>query len=238
LEQPALYNRIDFMAGINAPQNAPWVTLVLPVFLCPTDPASVHPIFSLDPAVAGCNPAQALGLWYAASMGPTHDGDWPDSSFACTFCYTHTASPTCYCCQGYNFGTGYPNSGAAMAQGQFTGMFGRWPKGIRFADVTDGLSRTIMVGETLGAHCRLRSVYAPNFPVAATHIPLNTMDSDEDLPAGQSNFWLTCGFKSLHPNGANFALGDASVHFVNQTIDYKLFNNLGTRAGGENVELP
>jgi prepilin-type processing-associated H-X9-DG protein len=43
--------------------------------------------------------------------------------------------------------------------------------------------------------------------------------------------------KSFHPNGANFAMGDASVRFVPRTIDYRIYNHLGTRAGGEQVQF-
>ena len=31
---------------------------------------------------------------------------------------------------------------------------------------------------------------------------------------------------------------DGSVHFFSETIDYRLYNELGTRAGGEVVTLP
>jgi hypothetical protein len=33
-------------------------------------------------------------------------------------------------------------------------------------------------------------------------------------------------------------IGDASVRFINETIDYRLWCALGTRAGNEAVELP
>ena len=33
-------------------------------------------------------------------------------------------------------------------------------------------------------------------------------------------------------------MGDGSVHFVSISIDYVIYNNLGTRAGGEGAELP
>ena len=51
-------------------------------------------------------------------------------------------------------------------------------------------------------------------------------------------WWRTCGFKSRHPGGANFVTGDGSVHFLSESIDYRLFNELGTRAGGEVVAVP
>ncbi len=35
-----------------------------------------------------------------------------------------------------------------------------------------------------------------------------------------------------------FAMGDGSVRFINTTIDFKLYNALGTRAGGEVAQIP
>jgi prepilin-type processing-associated H-X9-DG protein len=114
-------------------------------------------------------------------------------------------------------------------------MFGRYPNKIRLEHVTDGTSSTIMAGETLPGHCAWMSAYAPNFTVTGTSIPLNTMEEDN----GTGGAWYRCcGFKSRHPGGANFAMGDASVHFVSETIDFRIYNHLGTRAGGEVAQLP
>jgi prepilin-type processing-associated H-X9-DG protein len=33
--------------------------------------------------------------------------------------------------------------------------------------------------------------------------------------------------------GANFLMGDGSVHFINETIDYLTFNFLGSRANSD-----
>ena len=41
------------------------------------------------------------------------------------------------------------------------------------------------------------------------------------------------GFRSLHPGGANFAMADGSVKFIKNSINYKAYRGLGTRAGGE-----
>ena len=76
--------------------------------------------------------------------------------------------------------------------------------------------------------------------ISPTTIPLNTFESDG--PGGQhaagTSWWTTSGFKSRHPGGANFCMGDGSVHFITETIDYRLYNELGSRAGGEVASLP
>jgi len=223
LEQQAIYDRFDFNAHHKDPVNAEPATFVVPTYICPSDPEGQQPI--LSGRFARDNPDPALGMWYPASMGPTH----PD---ACPFCPEPKSapdSPDSYCCQGWNFGTHYPS-------GNGVGMFCRHSLcTIRFEDVRDGLSNTWMVGETLPGHCQFNSAYAPNFNVYPTTIPLNTMEDDE----GRFSMWYrTCGFKSLHPGGAHFALGDGSVCFVSESIDYRLYNNLGTRDGGEPVGVP
>jgi hypothetical protein len=56
--------------------------------------------------------------------------------------------------------------------------------------------------------------------------------------AGEGDWQHSCGYKSAHPGGANFVLGDNSVHFMSDTIDYQLYNALGTRAGKEVAQVP
>ena len=76
-------------------------------------------------------------------------------------------------------------------------MFGRYQKSISFNEVHDGLSNTLMAGETLPTHCNFNGAYNMNFPIAGTTIPINVM---EEAPEGQTTLWYrTCGFKSLHP---------------------------------------
>jgi prepilin-type processing-associated H-X9-DG protein len=114
-------------------------------------------------------------------------------------------------------------------------MFGRYPKGFRVEDVLDGLSNTIMAGETLPDQCCYNGAYANNFPLAGTTIPINTF---EVCPKPPGCHVRACGYKSRHPGGANFLLGDGSVCFLPESIDYRLFNELGTRNGSEAVTLP
>jgi prepilin-type processing-associated H-X9-DG protein len=113
----------------------------------------------------------------------------------------------------------------------------RYKKAISIADIRDGSSNTLMVGETLPRQCAFFSVYAVNFNVASTSIPLNTMQNDDPAQNG-TEWWLRGGFKSRHPGGATFCLGDGSVRFLSDGIDYQLFNELGTRAGREVANVP
>jgi prepilin-type N-terminal cleavage/methylation domain-containing protein/prepilin-type processing-associated H-X9-DG protein len=198
----------------------------LSVFICPSDDAGARPI--MEGYVAqSLSPAHAL--WYPVCMGPTQMDQ-------CPFCPAgNTPSDSNYCCQGNNFGT---NAGNGYPPNSFAGMFGRSNKSIRLPEVSDGLSNTFMVGETLPKHCVFMSAFNHNFPLSGTMIPLNTMESAAGgTPQSGTNWFRTCGFKSNHPNGANFALGDGSIRFVSRSIDYRLYNNLGTRAGGEQGQL-
>jgi prepilin-type processing-associated H-X9-DG protein len=152
------------------------------------------------------------------------------------FCPNPTPSPTNWCVQGWNFGSSANTSiTPPISAGTFAGMFGRYPRSIRFADVTDGLSNTLMVGESIPSHCHWLSAFSPIFSFTSTNIPLNTMEEGD---AAGSNYWRTCGFKSVHPGGVNFLMGDGSVTFIAETIDFQLFNQLGTRAGNEPVQVP
>jgi prepilin-type N-terminal cleavage/methylation domain-containing protein/prepilin-type processing-associated H-X9-DG protein len=221
-EQQNLADALDLSApqGLRNAANAAAVQRTVPLFICPSDPAAATPVKA---RFAAHNASPAHALWYPACMGPTHMDQ-------CPFCPDGTPSPTNFCCQGWNFGT---NAGGGSPAGTFAGIFGRTSaRSVRVRDVSDGLSGTFLVGETLPAHCTFMGLFSQNFPLSGTSIPLNLMESAVD-----ANWFRTCGFKSVHPGGANFALGDGSVRFVPTAIDFRVYNGLGTRAGGEAANL-
>jgi prepilin-type N-terminal cleavage/methylation domain-containing protein/prepilin-type processing-associated H-X9-DG protein len=242
LDQDAVFNAYDPGSAVYDAANQAVANTPMTVFICPSDPQSHAPVLpdrgdspSPAPGLSGgtTNPASSMGLWYPACMGPTQ----PDF---CFFCSDSTPSPTNWCCQGWNFGS---YGGGGYADGNSVGMFGRWPTAFSSAHCTDGLSNTILVGETLPGDYIWNGVFCPNFPVVSTEIPLNTMINDGGLhgtwnPSGGVIWGKSSGFKSLHPQGCNFLLGDGSVHFFSTSIDYRLYNALGTRAGGEGAGPP
>ncbi|MEO1497525.1 MAG: DUF1559 domain-containing protein [Planctomycetota bacterium] len=111
---------------------------------------------------------------------------------------------------------------------------------VKLSQVTDGLSKTIFFGEVrpeMSVHARQGWATANNGQgLVSTTVPINyeTRSTDPALPCELYRNWTTeMGFKSPHPGGGNFLLGDASVHFINDDIDRWTYQYLGARADGE-----
>ncbi len=235
LERQNHYNLFDFSQQLFSPANELAVTTVVPGYICPSDEAASEPILeNRADAVPGAggsqvNPSRVMGLWYPASVGPT----MPDG---CQLCEFSSPADNAYCCRGCSFGSTQWDASLGWCNGLLgdssVGMFSRFPVGYRFAQVSDGLSQTVMVGETLPSHNVFNGAFNLNFPLASMSIPVNTMVQDNGVYDG--NLWSTSsGFKSLHPGGANFLMGDGSTHFINDAIDHQSYSELGTRAQGD-----
>lgn len=225
---------------INDPQSNHYKTSrgTLANFLCPSDEFASSP-YKDDILTWGFNPTEGQGLSYVGSMGPTI----PDQ---CDFIpQPDTSTPPLgpQVCMGSNFGTpSAPNLSApcrnqkggalkCVQEGLCVGMICREPEGLKLRKVADGLSKTYMAGETLPGHWNRNCIFCTNFPIASTHIPLNTFLDYHDI--GGDAYYQWSGFKSRHPGGANMLMGDGSVQFVIDSIDYLAWNQTGTTAGGE-----
>ena len=108
---------------------------------------------------------------------------------------------------------------------------------INLREVTDGLSNTLFVGEDVASQDYHAAAYFADGDWASCNVPLNFFLvglTEEDV---RNQWYNTRGFKSLHPGGANFALGDGAVVFLGDGVDHNVYRALSTRAGGEVVSV-
>lgn len=135
----------------------------------------------------------------------------------------------------------------------------------RFADVTDGLSNTLMFGEAepdpeLASIASLQetantgrkdhwAIGGDDFDNwegtdwseqgGSTAVRINFPKPTARFADGNAE-WAAyeVSFGSRHPAGAQFCLGDGSVKFVSESIDLVIYSAMGTRSGGESAQLP
>ncbi len=106
---------------------------------------------------------------------------------------------------------------------------------LRFADITDGTSNTIMLGEAMTGKDYQNSWCHMDNAIATTAYTPNAKNprTGKDYPPDQ--WWNRYAFTSAHPGGVQFAMTDGSVRFIAESIPVAVFRALGTRAQGEVV---
>jgi prepilin-type processing-associated H-X9-DG protein len=117
------------------------------------------------------------------------------------------------------------------------GLFFRnayWFK-LKLKDITDGQSKTFMVGEGVVSQDLHSAALFADGDWATCAIPLNFFLTDQAKVA--TDWWDQRSFRSLHPGGAQFALADGSVQFVNESVDHKTYRAMATRNGQEALSL-
>ncbi len=132
--------------------------------------------------------------------------------------------------------------------GRLSGLFGRLGVTVKFADITDGLSNTIAVGETLpdcSDHTAGWWLYNGHGNThASTAVAINDLTTcDRKQPAqirwptctAKNNWNISHGFRSRHVGGAQFLLVDGSVRFLSENLDHATYQRLGGRADGNVV---
>lgn len=121
--------------------------------------------------------------------------------------------------------------------------------------IEDGLSSTLLLGERTyvfrdwmtGA---VRSGSPTNkicsgsvkniiYPINASFAEFGYHKADFDAPPAQRKTLLNdLHFGSAHPGGAYFSFADGHVVFLNDELDFTVYQDFATRNGGEPVEVP
>ncbi len=134
---------------------------------------------------------------------------------------------------------------------------------IRIADITDGTSNTLMIGEGLVEQMEFQrfgnswgwagfnsvnqgqTIQPINWPINGKSVGSGWSDCNASCTAlGVNpanciwNWHVTWGFKSNHSGGVNFCFADGSVHYVSQSIDMRTYQYLGCRNDGQVASLP
>lgn len=209
IEGSAMHDSFDFALASWQGNNFQFLTQTHEGFLCPSDPLSTEIREEEFFAAPTWVISQAD---YAAVIG-----DYRNST-------------------GVGATPAFGNVGCGN---QVRGMIGRWGWSARLRDVTDGTSSTFMVGEVVGAMCIVQNWGVQSF--ATTAHPINFMNRSlfDNLPTQGNPRWdESIGFRSYHPGGCQFLMGDGSVRFVTETIDGPTYRALASRANGEVASLP
>ena len=266
MEQLALYSNLDVTSSsthvhAQRPNGAgtPRVrNTVLPGLVCPSDGNGIVP--------TGATSANHAYSNYRHNGGPIQLGGGSNPQCPCGTNYNSfrpragVGNPN-WNSTFYESAPGTPASGRPMSKASPAGCFHRNGKyidltsgdtvrlaAIKFKDITDGLSSTILYGEArweCSGQARQSWAHSNGFDRTNTLVPINYdsciygSSNADALAKAQaqgktgceaSNNWKTeRGFKSQHPGIVNVTMVDGSVHTIAETADHFVFNRLGCR---------
>lgn len=266
LEQVAMYN---YTQQNPSPNNTDIPSIhgvkVLPYTRCPSDPYEPGNPWT---NYAGCNGPQGIGNGSASCPNPFAQYASPEINFPADKTWGYTSSQSFA-----GWGSSNPlgdNRGVIIWSGGYaTYNPPRLADRVNIANITDGTSNTIIVGEyqpkydwypqyekrfpdptygtpgwggwsasASGNHMSMSTLIPINWPIddnancGIRPFPGQSPNVGDPLHAEDN---LSSGFRSLHVGGAHFAFVDGSVHFLNQSIDYKTYQHLGCRNDGQTV---
>ncbi len=238
LEAGNQYNAFNFNyfdVVYNAPVNTTALSTVVRTYICPSD----LPAYPLNPAIfIGTSQTS-----YAMNLGNTE-------IFRYVFANPPTTMPYCGRIEPDGpFGVEFTYRLAAIQDGTSnTIFFGETSRFLGEPSTFSTVSSFFNTWTTCGGIWNPDDIGGTRPQGMAFTVPrINALAQQYMLPAagtlnGDPFSWWTepnavnygqYGFRSLHPGGANFLLGDGSVRFIKQTVNLVTYRGLGSRAGSE-----
>lgn len=104
---------------------------------------------------------------------------------------------------------------------------------IRFSDIADGSSNTLVIAERRGSEGDLGWASGTRSTLRTTSPILRRTDETWIDDAAPEDPLFVGGFGSHHVGGLNVGLGDGAVRFLSENVDAEVLRQLGDRADGE-----
>jgi len=257
IEQRSLFDQINFSLhdpafGNQIVAGKALKTISVPSYICPS--SNINTLKYSPTGIAWSNYAGSIGSQQMEASGKIcvmasivgNGGAQFDDDDDGEDWFNYTAKgPTCN-----GAGPGNTRSDCPFPD-RISGPFGRSTWAARFAEITDGTSNVIAMGEIRGWCSGFQYTNGWALPEGlwfATTAPINmpTCPGEKGVPrnpgtggsgcqATQNAWNATMGFKSLHPNGAMFVLCDGSVRFLPQNINHTTYQMLGDRQDGNSI---
>ncbi len=207
IEQENLYRqRVHLDLPIMDPANAEARVSVIPTFRCPSD--SADRTFDADKLHLGHDHEHE---------GEEHEYEGEEAQFA-------------MCNYIGMFGTGDLDDCAHLAPGEQCRGDGCLfhNSEVTIADIRDGTSQTLLVGERSTRTGYSTWVGVPPYDECMPAAVLGAANDPPNLRLDHAH-----NFSSDHPAGTNFLLADGSVRMIAETIDRATYHALTTRRAGD-----
>jgi prepilin-type N-terminal cleavage/methylation domain-containing protein len=214
IEQKPLYDQINWSEPYSFAANTTVFETPIDLYLCPSDSTTATGKLGGRANVGG---TRAITSYKGVSGSNWNWGDHLN--------ITSTA--------GRNANQ---NNGLDLANGFMSRRTGKQVVHVKVADVTDGTSNTVVIGEAVCDPVNHNSWGFFNHNTATCGIPPNYYLPLGKYTAGDWN--RNYSFASLHPGGVQFALLDGKITFVSENIDIRVYRGLATISGNEIAKVP
>lgn len=223
-EEESLHNLVDFDYRWQDVQNDAARNTPLPVFKCPSR-----------------DPIERVYTYVTTPSGPP-DYAWEESPLAAHYQAVLGAKDGCPVPAGSLYTVNCVGSEGGHAM---NGIMHIPPStnprfDVRFKDVTDGTSKTFLIGEVsweILAH-RTWMVGASGTVAYAGKNIMNSLNSTPRSEVSGTGFIRVglnndVSFGSMHPGSVCFGAADGSVHFISENVSLKVLKSYASRAAGE-----
>ncbi len=247
IEQQALFDRYDFSKENEAPENEFVRQQIVASYLCPSD------LGTRDMIIPSSGPGGLRNLEFARGSyrAVTGRGETDPLTNINVFWDAHA---------GTSARPDWIGPLPTTVDESFSLKISAVPAGlvkdyvlspIELRQLTDGSSRTLMIGErhsvslTADSNCeglldsvRRQTLWAYSYssynksqvtPLSGTLLP-DTCRCFQTTGKGEA---CKRGWGALHPGGLHFAYCDGSVHFISEDVDMELLAGMATIAGAE-----